>query len=403
MGPLVPEVFSNEFNFVIALIIGFFFGYILEQAGFSSSKKLAGLFYGYDFVVLRVFFTAGITAMVGVTIFGYLGWLDLSIIYINPTFLYSAIVGGLIMGAGFIIGGFCPGTSVAAASIGKIDAMVFLAGSFIGVFIFGEFYSVFQSIYSGEYLGSITIDQSFGLSYNSFVFIMIIVALTAFIVTAKIENKVNKIVISKGTAFFKQEQNKFLPYAAIFVVFGAIILFLPTRQDALMKKLEKIINTNQNEIKYIEPLELAYRVIDEDDLIVIVDVRAEIDSNKTTIPGAFHMPFEMIHTKEWSDFIKNTYKTIIYVDEDSKLSSKAAAYASILGNKRAMAMKGGIIGFDNALNYNEMQLLAQLNFHQEAELYFKKNALARLKELRLRYAAMAAPPKQEQLQRSGGC
>jgi hypothetical protein len=112
MGPLVPYIISEEFSLVIAFFIGIAFGFILEQAGFSSTKKLVGLFYGYDFTVLRVFFTAGITAMAGVLLMGHYGLLDLDVIYVNPTFLKSALLGGLIMGAGFIIGGFCPGTSV---------------------------------------------------------------------------------------------------------------------------------------------------------------------------------------------------------------------------------------------------------------------------------------------------
>ena len=56
MGPLVPDIIGNELNLVAALFIGIAFGFILEQAGFSTSKKLVGLFYGYDFTVLRVFF-----------------------------------------------------------------------------------------------------------------------------------------------------------------------------------------------------------------------------------------------------------------------------------------------------------------------------------------------------------
>ena len=56
MGPLVPDIIGNELNLVVALLIGIAFGFILEQAGFSTSKKLVGLFYGYDFTVLRVFF-----------------------------------------------------------------------------------------------------------------------------------------------------------------------------------------------------------------------------------------------------------------------------------------------------------------------------------------------------------
>jgi len=49
MGPLVPDIISNNLNFIVALVVGILFGVILEQAGFSTSKKLVGLFYGYDF------------------------------------------------------------------------------------------------------------------------------------------------------------------------------------------------------------------------------------------------------------------------------------------------------------------------------------------------------------------
>jgi hypothetical protein len=100
------------------------FGFALEQAGFSSSRKLAGMFYGYDTTVLKVFFTAAITAMLGLLFMNYLGMIDMSIVYVNDYFMSSAIIGGVIMGAGFIIGGFCPGTSVCAAAIGKIGCHV---------------------------------------------------------------------------------------------------------------------------------------------------------------------------------------------------------------------------------------------------------------------------------------
>ncbi len=45
---------------IIAILIGIAFGFILEASGFSSSRKLAGVFYGYDFAVLKVFFTAAV-------------------------------------------------------------------------------------------------------------------------------------------------------------------------------------------------------------------------------------------------------------------------------------------------------------------------------------------------------
>lgn len=172
MGPLIPqEVISEGWNFFIAFAVGIGFGFILEQAGFSSSRKLAGVFYGYDSVVLKVFFTAAVTGMLGLLYFSLFGWIDLSMIWVNPTYLWSAIIGGIIMGAGFIIGGFCPGTSVCAAAIGKIDAMVFVGGIFLGIFAFGEFYPMIKSLYMAEYLGQIKLSKILGISQGTLTFL----------------------------------------------------------------------------------------------------------------------------------------------------------------------------------------------------------------------------------------
>jgi uncharacterized protein len=53
MGPLIAnEIISSNTNLFLAFLIGIGFGYVLESSGFSSSRKLAGVFYGYDTVVL---------------------------------------------------------------------------------------------------------------------------------------------------------------------------------------------------------------------------------------------------------------------------------------------------------------------------------------------------------------
>jgi len=181
MGPLsVNEIISENTNLFLAFIIGIGFGFVLEQSGFSSSRKLAGVFYGYDAVVLKVFFTAAITAMLGLLFFSLFGWIDLNLVYINPTYLTSSIVGGVIMGAGFIIGGYCPGTSFCGASIGKLDALVFIGGLFIGVLIFGLGYNLWENMYLANNLGSPKVSETLGLSDGFFAFLLIIVALAMF-------------------------------------------------------------------------------------------------------------------------------------------------------------------------------------------------------------------------------
>ena len=112
MGPLAPnEIISENTNFLIAFFIGIGFGWVLESSGFSSSRKLAGIFYGYDTVVLKVFFTAAITAMLGLLFMSLFGWIDIDLAYVNLTFLPSAIAGGVVKGTASTMGCTCPGTS----------------------------------------------------------------------------------------------------------------------------------------------------------------------------------------------------------------------------------------------------------------------------------------------------
>nr|WP_321407535.1 YeeE/YedE thiosulfate transporter family protein [uncultured Carboxylicivirga sp.] len=190
MGPLVVyEYISANTNLLMAFIIGIGFGFVLERSGFSSSRKLAGMFYGYDTTVLKVFFTAAIVAMLGLLFFSLFGWIDLSLVYINPTFLWSAMVGGAVMGAGFITGGFCPGTAFCALSIGKLDALAFIGGLVIGVLIFTEGFPMWEGLFYAENMGTPTINQLLGMSRGTFGLLLILVALGMFFVGEWTERK----------------------------------------------------------------------------------------------------------------------------------------------------------------------------------------------------------------------
>jgi len=194
MGPLIPNgVIPYEWNNIIAILIGIFFGFILEASGFSSSRKLAGVFYGYDFAVLKVFFTAALVALIGILYMDYLGYLNMEQLYIHPTYLWGAIIGGVIMGVGFVAAGFCPGTSLCAVAIGKIDAIVYVIGIMVGIFIFSELYTVFQPIYNGYFEGNITLMDSLGVNRYWFVFVFTIIAIVAFVASDMIRKKVKKI------------------------------------------------------------------------------------------------------------------------------------------------------------------------------------------------------------------
>lgn len=198
MGPVIPiNEISQELNFLIAFIIGIGFGFVLEQAGFSSSRKLAGMFYGYDTTVLKVFFTAALVALIGLAFFNQFGWIDMSIVYVNEYYMNSAIIGGIIMGIGFIVGGFCPGTSVCAAAIGKIDAIAYLGGSLIGIFLFGETYDWWKEMYMANYLGDMKVSTALGLSDGLMLFLVVVAAVAMFWVGEWAEKKFSRPDISK--------------------------------------------------------------------------------------------------------------------------------------------------------------------------------------------------------------
>jgi len=194
MGPLIPnELIPHEWNNIIALIIGIAFGYVLEASGFSSSRKLAGVFYGYDFVVLKVFFTAAIVSIIGLLYMDYLGYIAIEQLYVHPTYIWGAIIGGLIMGLGFVTGGFCPGTSLCGVAVGKIDAMVYVVGIMIGVFIFSELYTFFEPIYNGYFQGNITLMDSLGVSPYWFILFFTIIGIAAFAISDMVRNRVKKV------------------------------------------------------------------------------------------------------------------------------------------------------------------------------------------------------------------
>jgi len=190
MGPLIKmgEIMTG-WDFVIAFLVGIVFGFALEQGGFSSSKKITGWIYGYDFTVLKVFFTAALIAMTGLVIMQYIGWIDYDELFVNPLFLWSEVVGGILMGTGFAIGGFCPGTSIAASAIGKKDAMVFVVGLMIGVLIFAEGFPIWEGLYSGYSYGRVIITEQLGISKGLWTFIFIVIAMATFWGTAAIRHK----------------------------------------------------------------------------------------------------------------------------------------------------------------------------------------------------------------------
>jgi rhodanese-related sulfurtransferase len=345
MGPFVPELISDQLNLIVALILGIGFGFVLEQAGFSSSRRLAGVFYGYDFTVLRVFFTAAVTAMSGILLLGYFGFLDTEAIYVNPMWLYPAIGGGAIMGVGFILGGYCPGTSICAAAIGKVDGMFFVGGGILGVFAFGELFPVYENFYESSSLGAIKVFDSLGISQGLFAFLLIVMAVFAFTVTSIIEKRVDKT--SAPSLAFKSSTH--LAASTFVFALGIVFIFLPDRKTHLINKVSDVNFVKGHPAAMMEVDELAFRIVDHEPNIRIIDVRTPESYARLALPGSNNIQLRELFGKDWITVLSQRHVKKVIVGDNETQEHSASLLLQELGYENLAILRGGFSAFNDTI------------------------------------------------------
>lgn len=297
---------ANPWSYLLFGGIGYAFGYTLEMAGFGDSTKLAGQFYFRELTVLKVMFTAITVAMV--LTFGAvgLGVLDFGQVWVNPTYLASGVVGGLIMGVGFIIGGFCPTTSLASASTGKIDGMFFMLGGFVGAFLFGETQIHFDDWYThAGYYGRLTLDQVFGVPVGVVVLGVICMALFMFWGAEQLEHHIGRKDLSREPGLRK--------VGALVLLMGAVAVLAigsPSLEDRYQrlsfKRSETVVQGDaapvtvthsysadqmlEKRLAFVTPAEAFKARYNQAMNPVYLDVRDESDYNLYHIADAIHLP-----------------------------------------------------------------------------------------------------------------
>lgn len=172
--------FGDDAALLVALGVGIAFGWFLERGGMGSARKLAAQFYWTDLSVFKMLFTAVVTAMLGLFWLGRSGLAELSLVYVPPTFVVPHLLGGLIFGVGFVMGGLCPGTTCVALSSGRLDGLALLAGILFGIFAFGEAFPLVERLYDTTPAGTLTIPELLGLPYPVVVAGIAVVAVAAF-------------------------------------------------------------------------------------------------------------------------------------------------------------------------------------------------------------------------------
>jgi uncharacterized membrane protein YedE/YeeE len=198
--PLVLSGLGHNGELVVSIFIGIAFGFSLERAGFGRANHLVSIFYGRDFRVLRVMFTAILTAMMGLYFLDAFGVMPLSNIGLLPSFIVPALVGGLILGVGFVVGGYCPGTSIVAVASGKLDGLLFLMGIFLGTTGVAVAYDSLKNFHNTTKIGTVLLHELFGVSSGVMVLLVAIAAVGTFYGAGLIERRVNARVVVKQSA-----------------------------------------------------------------------------------------------------------------------------------------------------------------------------------------------------------
>lgn len=182
-----------------AVVIGVAFGFVLERAGFGRAQVLVAQFYGTRMTVYRAMFTAVVVAGIGTSLLSAAGVLDLKAVTINyPTYLWPMIVGGLLVGAGFVISGYCPGTSVVAAASGKLDGAVTILGVVLGTVAYAELQPALGGFHESGKLGTVFLYDLLHLPPLALALAVAVVAVLTFKGAGLIEQAVARARAARG-------------------------------------------------------------------------------------------------------------------------------------------------------------------------------------------------------------
>jgi rhodanese-related sulfurtransferase len=305
-APFAPaEAFSSGTGLALAVIIGFAFGFVLERAGFGSSRRLAAQFYLYDMTVFKVMFTAIVTAMVGLFGLARIGWVNLDMVWVNPTFLWPQIVGGFLLGAGFIISGYCPGTCIVASASGKVDGLLTLVGVFGGIGLFAVADGpAMQAFHASGSHGRLLLSGLLGIDPLLLAIGVAVMAAAAFIGAEAVERR----FAGRAAPGRESRRSPRVVLATIGAVALAGVLFF------LHPAHTPSPPTTEEPRREIAPIELARHLVEGNGNWTIVDLRDLDAVAKGSIPQSVPVPASALEAAAgWSDRL-NPQRLIVLVD-----------------------------------------------------------------------------------------
>jgi uncharacterized protein len=139
-------------NIVMAIILELLFGFILQKIGAANPQTIINMLRLKDLHLMKaIFFGIGISSLL-LFILLNIGVISSGNLSIKSSYT-GVIIGGAILGLGWAIAGFCPGTGVVAAGEGRKDALFFIVGGLLGAFVFTLLYASLKNTFLFTDLG----------------------------------------------------------------------------------------------------------------------------------------------------------------------------------------------------------------------------------------------------------
>ncbi len=341
----------------LPILLGVAFGAVLERSGFGDARRLAAQFYFTEMRVLKVMFTAIVTCLLWITLASTLGLLDFGALAINPTWLGTALVGGLLLGVGFVVGGYCPGTSIVSASTGKIDGMWFLGGVGLGVFVFGEVGGAFRTFYdTAGYLGRATLPEALGLPFGAVVALVVVLAAGMFWGATVLERRFAAHPPAPAPAHASRAPARLLRGAAVLGLAVVLVAYArPAAGEGAVAERVRLLAPEHDAVlaarsRHLDPLEVAGLMHQQIGgrparfHLVLLDLREESEFNRFHLVDARRTSLDRLRGDEgraWAD-PRHATSIVVVASDDEARAEAAWRVLRAQGVAHVYVLAGGI-------------------------------------------------------------
>ena len=341
-------------GFMAALALGFCFGLCLEKAGFGSSRRLSGVFYLTDMSVVKVMFSAMVTAAIGLVAAERLGVVSLDALYQMPTILGAHAVGGAIFGLGFAMGGWCPGTAAVGLASGRMDALVFLVGIVLGSIGYNEAFPWIAPLASMGSRGVTFLYQSLDITKDQLVLGLTVAAVAMFWISE---------IIERGPAIARPGVSRiFLAGFSIALCLFALVALnvprldlaparpsvadatppVPGQAQAPAASEGHLLAAVQSGKDHMEPEELAKRIQANDPSLTLMDIRSKEEFDAFHLKGATNVPMSQLPEALAA---KRGQGTIVLYSNGMTHPAQARDALARLGFANVYILTDGLAGF----------------------------------------------------------